>query len=873
MPPGDPDGTVSLTAPRPRDGSSVRPRAASGPRTATLDRPCWLNGARQPAIASGPCSRAGCRPTASSSPAAGQRFPFHGVSYGTFAPRPGDGAQFPERSVLDADLRAMRASRLHGRAHVHRADRRPARRGPAARATSARRRSTTPTGATSSAPVAATAAAMARAAEAEIRRQAARLAGRDEVLAVVVGNEVPADAVRWFGTPRTSSRVLGRLADAVHEADPDLLVTYANYPTSEYLDVDGVDFLTFNVFLERQDDLRRYLTRLHHLAGDRPLVLGEIGLHAGDDDAGEERQAEVVDWQLATALERGVGGTCLFSWTDEWWVGGAQVEGWRFGLTRRDRSPRPALDVAAAWNRRTVADLDYPWPSITVAICAYNSASTLDECLRAHEPRSTTPTSRSSSSTTARPTPPPASPTATHGCGSSRSSTAGCRSPATRASPTATGDLVAYLDSDAYPTPGVAVLPRPRDGRPAGRRASAGPTCRRATTLPAPTVSPPRPAGRCTCSSPNDRAEHVPGCNMAFWKPVLTEVGGFDPVYTAAGDDVDVCWKVLDRGWEIGFHPAALVWHHRRPDGARPTCASSAATAGPRRWSPPATPTASPAPARPAGVGASTRRSLRRSAASASTAAPSPAPHSSRCTAAAATPSTSPTRSACPVALAVRTRRPRRRRRRCGRLPSLSRWRRWRSSSASARTTRRRSPQEPRRGTLRFRATRRAAARAAAAGPMVGSLAAPCGGPPESLPGGASIPPPAGRRRRVFDVRVPAAAARCHGRRRRPTPPRRRRRAARDRMGGPRRPRSPARRSSPVSCHQRATPMGSSRSRVRRRPVRPGDRNAGRRRRRGSPWCRLPAAARPGRARRRRRGLGPRTGRVRVSAASLEAAA
>jgi hypothetical protein len=63
----------------------------------------------------------------------------------------------------------------------------------------------------------------------------------------------------------------------------------------------------------------------------------------------------------------------------------------------------------------------------------------------------------------------------------------------------------------------------------------------------------------------DDRAEHIPGCNMAFWKDRLLEVGGFDPVFTAAGDDVDVCWKVLDRGWEIGFHPAAVVWHHRRP--------------------------------------------------------------------------------------------------------------------------------------------------------------------------------------------------------------------------------------------------------------------------------------------------------------------
>jgi hypothetical protein len=46
---------------------------------------------------------------------------------------------------------------------------------------------------------------------------------------------------------------------------------------------------------------------------------------------------------------------------------------------------------------------------------------------------------------------------------------------------------------------------------------------------------------------------------------VLSEVGGFDPAYTAAGDDVDVCWKALDRNWKIGFHPAAVVWHHRRP--------------------------------------------------------------------------------------------------------------------------------------------------------------------------------------------------------------------------------------------------------------------------------------------------------------------
>ena len=31
-----------------------------------------------------------------------------------------------------------------------------------------------------------------------------------------------------------------------------------------------------------------------------------------------------------------------------------------------------------------------------------------------------------------------------------------------------------------------------------------------------------------------------------------------------AGDDVDLCWRMHERGWTIGFSPAAMVWHHRR---------------------------------------------------------------------------------------------------------------------------------------------------------------------------------------------------------------------------------------------------------------------------------------------------------------------
>jgi hypothetical protein len=51
---------------------------------------------------------------------------------------------------------------------------------------------------------------------------------------------------------------------------------------------------------------------------------------------------------------------------------------------------------------------------------------------------------------------------------------------------------------------------------------------------------------------------------MAFWKEKLVAVGGFDTCYRTAGDDVDLCWRLQQRGWTLGFSPAAVVWHHRR---------------------------------------------------------------------------------------------------------------------------------------------------------------------------------------------------------------------------------------------------------------------------------------------------------------------
>ncbi|MBC7782539.1 MAG: hypothetical protein H7144_01765, partial [Burkholderiales bacterium] len=59
-------------------------------------------------------------------------------------------------------------------------------------------------------------------------------------------------------------------------------------------------------------------------------------------------------------------------------------------------------------------------------------------------------------------------------------------------------------------------------------------------------------------------AEHVPGCNMAFYRWAALAAQGFDSQFRAAGDDVDFIWRLQHLGYSIGFAPAAQVWHYRR---------------------------------------------------------------------------------------------------------------------------------------------------------------------------------------------------------------------------------------------------------------------------------------------------------------------
>jgi GT2 family glycosyltransferase len=127
----------------------------------------------------------------------------------------------------------------------------------------------------------------------------------------------------------------------------------------------------------------------------------------------------------------------------------------------------------------------------------------------------------------------------------------------------ASGEIVAYIDDDAYPDPHwlhyLAWTFMHTDYVGVG----------------GPNIAPPGdgPIADCVANAPggpvhvlltDTEAEHIPGCNMAFRRNALLAINGFDPRYRAAGDDVDVCWRLQQNGGKIGFHAAAVDWHHRR---------------------------------------------------------------------------------------------------------------------------------------------------------------------------------------------------------------------------------------------------------------------------------------------------------------------
>jgi len=383
--------------------------------------------------------------------------------------------------------------------------------------------------------------------------------GRHPVLAgIYVGNEIPCDLVRWMDPAAVLGAIEG-LIELGHGIAPHLLFAYANYPSTEYLEPGNADFSAFNIYLEDRGNFAAYLSRLQNIAGDRPLVVSEFGMDSSRNSMAA--QAETLGWALETSHRGETAGFTVFSWCDLWENGGREVTDWDFGLTDRNGKIKPAYDACRSFSPDTPQKGQ---SKFSVIVCTRNGAARIAACLRAirilaSADFETIVVDDGSTDGTAalvadhfpevRLIQIPAS-------GLSAARNAGADA--------ASGTILAFTDDDCEPDSEWLVR-LDRAFHDPEIAAAGGPN------LPPPARNAQEAVIRAAPGAPSHvllddiHAEHLPGCNIAVRKEVFQSIGGFDPVFRTAGDDVDFCWRLTDAGHRLGFVPGAFVWHWRRP--------------------------------------------------------------------------------------------------------------------------------------------------------------------------------------------------------------------------------------------------------------------------------------------------------------------
>ena len=144
------------------------------------------------------------------------------------------------------------------------------------------------------------------------------------------------------------------------------------------------------------EPLEAYLARLQNLAGDRPLLIAEIGL-----DSRAQRRAEPgagrSSWQLRTSFRRRAAPARSSSpGRTSGTAAAATIDDWDFGLTR----PRPPAEAGPRRGARRLratcpfAPRSRRGPGVSVVVCTYNGARTIRTLPGRAATRSTTRTTR-----------------------------------------------------------------------------------------------------------------------------------------------------------------------------------------------------------------------------------------------------------------------------------------------------------------------------------------------------------------------------------------------------------------------------------------------------------------------------------------------
>ncbi len=409
-------------------------------------------------------------------------------------------------------------------------------------------------------------------------------AGHPAVLGYAIGNEIPSPIVRWHGRRRVGSvpaialrgRQERRPGRARHLRQlPDDRVSRAALPRLRHASTS---------IWSRTTRLDAYLARLQNIAGDRPLMLAEIGLDSrrnGEAGAGARpglaaphRVRRRLRGRLRLRLDRRMASGRLR----------------HRGLGLRPRRPRRAAQ-AGARRRARARSPELPLPAGAPVAAHLGGRVHLQR--GAHHPRLPGGAAAASTIRTSRSivvddgsTDDTAAIAREYGVRLIRTPNRGLSSARNTGLAAATGEIVAYIDDDAYPDPALAAptsrapftdhATMPAWAAPTSRRPDDGPIAACVANAPgrAGPRAPDRHRGRAHPGLQHGLPARVPGGDRRLRRPVPRRRRRRRRVLAAAGARLDAR---LPRRRDGLAPPAEL--------GARLLAPADAATAGPRRCS------------------------------------------------------------------------------------------------------------------------------------------------------------------------------------------------------------------------------------------------------------------------------------------------
>src|SRR4029450_7611402 len=233
------------------------------------------------------------------------------------------------------------------------------------------------------------------------------------------------------------------------------------------------------------------------------------------------------------------------SWTDDWHRGGARIDDWGFGVTNRARKPKPSLGALRYAFAQTPGTSLREWPRVSVIVCTHNGSSTIRDCLEGIEQLDypgievivVDDGSKDGTAAVAE----------GFDLRLIRTPNLGLSSARNTGIAAASGKIVAFLDDDSVPDRHWLryLVSELLENNHAG---VGGPNIPPSHARTVPQAIACGPGGPIHVLLTDKVAEHIPGCNMAFWKDALETVGGFDPQFRVAGGGGGICWGPPDRG-------------------------------------------------------------------------------------------------------------------------------------------------------------------------------------------------------------------------------------------------------------------------------------------------------------------------------------